>query len=145
MFIVLKIVFMRMGGLEENRCLGDSPSIRALAQARKFALRRGVWFRVLNRVERALTDLTLKCVDFIKSGKLAKLLTAIMDKLQSASESIIEKLVRTIGVSLAEKISCTAVGWGNVSAKSWASDLSFASFLYVSQTGTRLIGGELNF
>ena len=110
------------------------PSVGVLAQAKKLALRRGVWFRTLNRVERAIIDLTVQCVDCIKSGKLAKLLTAIMDKLQSAMESIVERLVRTIGIPLAEKISCIAVGWGNVSAKRWASDLSFAVFLAVAQT-----------
>jgi hypothetical protein len=125
---------MRVDRLSGNRELGDSPSVRMLAQARKFALRRGVWFRALNRVERAIIDLTLQCVDTIKSGKLAKLLTAIMDKLQSTMESIVDRLVRTIGVALAEKISCTAVGWGNVSAKSWASDWSFAVFLAVAST-----------
>jgi hypothetical protein len=71
----------------------------------------------------------VQCVDKIKSRKLAKLLTAIMGKLRSALESTVERLVRAIGIPLAEKNSCMAVGWGNVSAKSWASDLSFAAFL----------------
>jgi len=42
--------------------------------------------------------------------------------------------VRTIGFPFAEKISCTAVGWGNVSAKKWATDLSFAAFLVSMHT-----------
>ena len=75
-----------------------------LAQAKKLALRRGVWFKTLNRVERAIIDLTVQCVDSIKSGKLAKLLTAITDKLQSAMESMVERLVRTIGIPLAERL-----------------------------------------
>ena len=108
---------------------GDFPSVGMLAQTRKLALRRGVWFKTLSRVERGMIDLTLQCVDRIKSGKLAKLLTAITDKLQSAMESIFDRRVRTIGVPLAQKISRIAVGWGNLSAKSWASDLLFAFFL----------------
>jgi hypothetical protein len=104
-----------------------------LVQAKRVALRRHVWFRSLSLVERGIVDLTVQCVDRIRSGKLAKLLTAIMDKLQSAMESMVERLVRTIGVPLAEKISRLAAGWGNVSAKSWASDLSFAVFLVVMQ------------
>ena len=113
---------------------GGFPSVGMLVQAKKLALRRGVWFKALNRVERGVMDLTVQCVDCIKSGKLVKLLTAIIDKLQSAMESIVDRLVRTIGVPLAEKISCIATGWGNVSAKSWASDLSFAVFLAVTHT-----------
>ena len=111
-----------------------SPSVGMLVQTKKRALRRGIWFKTLNRVERAIIDLTVQCLDNIKSGKLAKLLTAITDKLQFAMESTVDRLVRTIGVSLAEKISSIAVGWGNVSAKSWASDLSFAGFLAVAHT-----------
>jgi hypothetical protein len=121
-------------GLTEIGRLGSFPSVGILAQAKKLALRRGVWFKTLNRVERGIIDLTVQCVDSIKSVKLAKLLTAIIDKLQSAMESMVDRLVRTIGVPLAEKISCLAVGWGNVSAKSWASDLSFAAFLAAMHT-----------
>ena len=124
---------MRGGDLTLNRELSDSPSVRVLAQTRKLALRRGVWFKALSRVERALTDLTLQCVDTIKSGKLAKLLMAIMDKLQCAMESAIHKLVRTFGISRAKKISSMAVKWGNHSARKWASDLSFAAFLTITQ------------
>jgi len=124
---------MTVDGLAANMKLIDSSCIRTLAHTRKLALRRGVWFRTLNRVERALADLTLQCVDNIRSGKLAKLLTAIMDKLQSAMESTVDRLVRTIGVSLAKKISSTALSWGNISARSWASDLSFAAFLSLSR------------
>jgi hypothetical protein len=125
---------MGVEGLAGSREISGCPSVSVLARTRKNALRRGVWFRVLDRIERAITDLTLQCLDTIKSGKLAKLLTAIMDKLQSAIESSVDKLVRTIGVSLAKKISGIAIGWGNVSAKSWAFDRSFAVFLAVAQT-----------
>ena len=139
MSIMEIVVFHGSGRANKRRVHGDSLSVRVLAQTKKLALRRGVWFRALNRIERAITDLTLQCVDTIKSGKLAKLLTAIMDKLQSAMESIFEKLVRTIGVSRAEKISCIAIGWGNVSAKSWASDRSFAVFLAVTHQTSDLM------
>jgi hypothetical protein len=126
--------FMRGTGLTVKRELAGSPSVGMLAQAKKLALRRGVWFKTLNRVERGIIDLTVQCVDSIKSVKLAKLLMVIIDKLQSAMESIFDRLVRTIGVPIAEKISCIATGWGNVSAKSWASDLSFAAFLAAMHT-----------
>lgn len=130
---------MRVKELALKWELGRSPSVGMLTQAKKLALRRGVWFKTLNRIERAIIDLTVQCVDSIKSGKLAKMLTAIIDKLQSAMESIVDKLVRTIGVPLAEKISCVAAGWGNVSAKSWTSDLSFAAFLAMMHTSNNFM------
>ena len=126
--IEMRDVFMRARRWRKVD-LGCSPSVGVLVEAKRVALRRHVWFRALSLVERGIVDLTVQCVDIIKSGKLAKLLTAIMGKLKSAMESTVERLVRTIGFPLAEKISCVAVNWGNVSAESWASDASFAAFL----------------
>ena len=113
--------------MAENR--GGLLSVGRLAEAKKAALRRGFWFRVLNRVERGVVDLTMRYVDVIKSTKLAKMLTAILEKLQLATESMAERLVRTIGVSLAKKISTIAVSWGNASASKWAEDRAFARYL----------------
>ena len=66
-----------------------SLSIGKLNETKKHALRRGVWFKALNRVERGIIDLTVKYVDNIKSTKLAKVLTAIIEKLQATTESIL--------------------------------------------------------
>lgn len=109
----------------------DFLSVEKLFKIKKFALRRGVWFKALNRIERGVLDLTMKYVDNVKSTKLAKVLEAIIQKLKQATESMVDKLMRTIGIPLAEKISYIATGWGNVSAKSWASDSQFAVFLAV--------------
>ena len=106
-------------------------SVGELFKVKNFALRRGVWFKALNRIERGVLDLTMKYVDNVKSTKLAKVLEAIIQKLKQATESMVDKLMRTIGIPLAEKISYIAAGWGNVSAKSWASDSQFAVFLAV--------------
>jgi len=117
-----------------NSC--SSLSIRRLSEFKKTALRRGVWFRSLNRVERGIIDLTVRYVDNIKSAKLAKVLTAILVKLQTTTESMIDKLVRTIGLPLTRKISNIAVGWGNHLASLWANDSAFARFLVVIFTKT---------
>ena len=107
-------------------------SVARLADAKKTALRRGVWFRSLSRVERGIIDLTVKYIDSIKSVKLAKVLTAIIVKLQTTTESVVDKLVRTVGLPLARKISNLAVSWGNRLASLWAEDCSFAGFLVVN-------------
>jgi len=104
-------------------------SIGKLNETKKHALRRGVWFKALTRVERGIIDLTVKYVDNIKSATLAKVLTAIIAKLQTTMESMIDKLMRTIGLPLARKISNIAVSWGNHLAKLWAEDRVFARFL----------------
>ena len=114
--------------MQSANCL----SVGRLAEAKKTALRRGVWFRVLNRVERGIIDLTVRYVEVIKSTKLAKVVTAIIEKLQTKMESMIDKLVRTIGLPLARKISNIAVSWGNRLASAWSEDCSFARFLVVN-------------
>ena len=111
-------------------------SLGKLAEAKQTAFRRGVWFRVLNRLERGVVDLTMKYVNDVKSTKLAKVLTAIMDKLSQATESMVDRLVRTVGVSLAQKISSLAVSWGNLSASKWAADLDFARYLAFNASKT---------
>ena len=109
-----------------------SLSIRKLNETKKHALRRGVWFKALTRIERGIIDLTVKYVDNIKSTKLAKVLTAIIEKLKASTESILDKLVRTIGLALTQKISKIAVNWGNRLASMWADDPVFARFLAVN-------------
>ena len=47
-------------------------------------------------------------------------------------ESSLDKLVRTIGLPLARKISDIAVSWGNCLASKWADDRGFARFLVVN-------------
>jgi hypothetical protein len=102
-----------------------------LIEAKKVAFRRGVWYRALNRLERSTVDLTLRYVDFIKSTQLAKVLTAIITKIKQATESTIDRLARTLGTPMAQKISCIAVSWGYYSASKWATDPGFARYLAV--------------
>jgi hypothetical protein len=112
------------------------PSVGKLAEAKKFALRRGVWFRALTRVERGVLDLTVKYVESIKSSKLATLVTAIIDKLQIAMENIVDRMVRVVGRPLAQKISQLAASWGNRCASKWADDLEFARYLAVNSANS---------
>jgi hypothetical protein len=130
--MAVNVYSMRDAGPSIKRNLSGFPSIGRLAEAKKLALRRGIWFRVLDRVERGIIDLTVRYVVCIKSDKLAKVVTAIMEKLQSTAERIVDRLVRTVGLPLARKISDVAVSWGNRLASMWADDRSFANFLAVN-------------
>ena len=108
-----------------------------LALVKKYALRRGIWYRALSRVERGILDLTTRYVEIISSAKLAKVVTAIIEKLQTASQSVVDRLVRSVGLSLTKKISAIAVTLGNTSASSWALDAEFARYLAVTHLNTR--------
>jgi hypothetical protein len=122
--------------LRSRIMLGDPISVGRLVEARRTALRCGVWFRVLNRTERGILDLTVRCVDRIRSARLAKLVMAILIKLKLAMESAVERMVRVVGRSLAQKVSSIALSWGNVSALQWAEDPVFARYLAITQMNT---------
>ena len=116
--------------------LSSFVSIDELIEAKKVALRRRVWFRVLNQIERGVLDLTVRYVDEVKSSKLAKVLMTILKKLAFATERNVDRLVRTIGIAQAKIIGDLAVGWGNFSASTWAFDFKFARFLALTSAKT---------
>jgi len=98
------------------------------------AMRAGVWFRALPRIDRVLVDLTIKVAENIHSVSLAKSILTVVGKLEGLLESKVLKSLRLVGRPLAKKTSLTAQNWGNVSAKNWATDFSFAFFLAVIHT-----------
>ena len=95
------------------------------------AMRSGVWFRALPRIDRVLVDLTIKVTSNVRSVTLAKCILSITRKLEGLLESKLVRAIREIGFSLACKLSLFAQKWGNIVAKSWVSDVGFARFLAV--------------
>jgi hypothetical protein len=96
------------------------------------ALRRGVWFRVLTRTERACVDLAALVVERVRSWLLRKVLASIIAKLEEVMESRVQRLTRQVGDSLAKKISEIALKWGHKSAVKWAEDSGFKRFLTIT-------------
>ena len=97
------------------------------------AIRAGVWFKALPRIDRVLVDLTIQVAENIRSAHLAKSIFAVVGKLEGLLESKFVRLSRTIGQILAEKASAVAQSWGNVAAKGWSTDRSFALYFAVMQ------------
>jgi len=104
-----------------------------LVNLRVRARRRGLWFRVLSRVERGLMDLAIKVVERVRSPVLARSLFSVIKKLTEAMESEVTRLMKTVGRRLAQKLSEVAQSWGNKAAHLWALDLSFIRYLAVMQ------------
>ncbi len=102
-----------------------------LIKLRLKAVRAGVWFRALPRIDRVLVDLTIKVASKIRSVTLAKNLLAVIRKLEGLLESSLSRAFREVGLPLAQKLSLAAQAWGNPPAKNWAFDSSFAFFLAV--------------
>lgn len=107
-----------------------------LANMRAKAIRRGVWFRVLSRAERACMALTMRVVDTVRSHLLARVLTSITGKLLDAMRSRVVRLMEEIGCPFARKLSRIAQNWGSVSAVRWAKDPSFIQYLTVMYMNT---------
>jgi len=93
------------------------------------AMRSGVWFRVLRRIDRVLVDLTIKVAGTVRSFTLAKNILAVIGKLESIMESRFLRAIREIGFPIARRLCLFAQKWGNVAAKDWGFDLGFAKYL----------------
>lgn len=108
----------------------------ALTRVKIKAIRRGLWFRVLNRLERASIDLTIRVVEKAQSSVLKKMLTSIIKKLSDAMDNKIARMMRTVGCNLAQKMSQIAQEWGNTSAVKWETDTGFIRYLAVMRINT---------
>src|SRR3989304_4249680 len=101
---------------------------RQLVKLKMKAMRAGVWFRALPRIDRVLVDLTIKVADNIRSPHLAKCILAITGKLEGILESKLSRAIREIGLPIAYKLSLFAQKWGNKAAEKWTSDQDFACY-----------------
>ena len=102
-----------------------------LVEVRRKALRRGVWFKALDRVERGILCLTAHIVDRVESAVLGIELVKIMGKLRDALKSGFVRRMEGFGLGRARRLAEQAVEWGYESAAVWGSDLGFVRYLTV--------------
>ena len=113
-----------------------------LQKLRLRAMRAGVWFRSLPRIDRVLVDLTIKLAGSVRSFTLAENILAVLRKLEGVMESKFLRAVREVGSPLARRLGLIAQGWGNRAAAGWATDRDFARYLAaMSFNEPRLFGG----
>jgi hypothetical protein len=93
------------------------------------AMRAGVWFKALPRIDRVLVDLTIKVAGSVRSFTLAQKVLTVIRKLESVMESRFLRAVRENGFPIAHKLGLIAQKWGNTAAKNWESDKGFARYL----------------
>jgi len=103
------------------------------------ALRRGVWFTALSRIDRALINLTIKVADKVRSFTLAKTLLSVVEKLEDAFENKVLYTLEEAGFPLARKLSLLAQKWNNDSARDWMHDRSFAKFLAIMHINNPMV------
>ena len=78
---------------------------KALANIRRKLIRTKAWFRLLTSAEKGIIDLTIKCVERVRSARLAKILERILVKASEVLKSQFLNKVRTIGEPLASEVS----------------------------------------
>ncbi len=99
-------------------------------------MRTRVWFRALSKVERAIVNLTIKCVDKIRSRMLAGTISAIVAKiLQCLVEAFMTRADR-VGYKIAERLCSVSEKWGTNAFSAWKYDKTFIRFLGVNALNT---------
>ena len=111
-----------------------------LAKLRLKAKSGGVWFKALQRIDRALVNLVIKVADSVRSPLLARCILAITGKLENALENKLNPAIMLVGLLIAHKLSALAQKWGNRSAEKWANDTNFASYWAVMKLNATLPG-----
>jgi len=105
------------------------------------AIRKNIWFKSLDRVERGILTLTIRLNKKIRSYVLGVELVKILTKIKDALESGFVKQVNEYGLNRVSRISSFAMTWGNISASKWVNDLNFARYLTLLKTNTAYTRG----
>ena len=100
-----------------------------LVEVRRKALRRGVWFKALDRVERGILCLTARIVDRVESAVLGIELVKILSKLRDALKSGFVRRMEEFGLRRARMLAAQAVAWGYGAARGWAWNPGFVRYV----------------
>ena len=104
-----------------------------LSIIKRKALRRGIWYRFLPKIDRALFDVTLRVASRIRSSLLARSILSVVQKIEGFLESRVLHAMREVGFPLACKLGMIAHSWGYKRARLWGSDCDFARYLAVME------------
>ena len=107
-----------------------------LVGLRRRALRRGLWYGVLDSLDRGFYNLTCVVVDRVESEKLSRVLLGIVLRLRDALKGEFVRLVESFGVRRAWDVAGYAVGWGYGAAWAWRRDEGFARFFAVMESNS---------
>jgi hypothetical protein len=102
-----------------------------LREVRGIALRKRVWYKALDEIERGIVNLTISIVERVKSRLLMQEISKILDKLREAFKSAFTRHVEDYGFKKLMDVINVAVSFGNQEALKWGSE-SFAKLLAVN-------------
>ena len=102
------------------------------------AMRHRIWFKALPRAERAIIDLTIKCVERVRSPTLTMIVSSIVSRVLVILKSRFLEKVNKVGSTIAKEVCRIALGWGNVDAPSWKRDSDFIRSLGVNAVNSEV-------
>lgn len=103
---------------------------------RSKALRNRVWYKTLSKAERAIVDLTIRCVEKVRSPILTKTISRILRRIMNTlSEGFLDKASK-VGRNIAKRLCTIGEAWGNKNAPKWRRDEGFFKFLGVTALNT---------
>jgi len=111
---------------------------QGLMRIKTRALRQRIWFKVTSGLERGIVDLSIRCVERIRSPVLAGILSEIIRKALGTLENGFVKRAEKVGAEIANKVCGFALAWGNRAASSWKHDPSFVRFLGVNAVNAQV-------
>ena len=100
-----------------------------LVEARRRALRRGVWYSALDVVERGILSLASYILDSVQSNVLSVQLVKIIAKIRDACKSGFIKHLERFGMARVGVIQAQAFSFGYEGAKTLSNDLDFVRYL----------------
>ena len=101
-----------------------------LREVRSTALRKRVWYKALDGIERGIINLTISVVGGVKSPTLMREISKILVKLREAFKSAFTRHLNYGSRKLVDILKI-ALGFGNQAALGWETD-SFAMLLTVN-------------
>jgi len=111
---------------------------------RRRAIRRRVYFKALDRLERGILDLSARLLDSAQSVVLLQQLFEIVMKLDEALKSRFQRHVESFGVRRMAEIIMQAVKFGYREAVGWLRDPGFMEYLAVMDLNSPFGASRLN-
>ena len=102
-----------------------------LISVKRKALRKRVWYRSLDGIERGILSLAARVVERVDSEVLGVVLVKIIAKLNDDLKGVFVRRMETFGFRRIKKIIGMAQLWGNDSAGLWGRDVGFVRYLTI--------------
>ena len=100
-----------------------------LSDMRRKALRKGVWYKALDALERGILSLTSRVIERVESAVLGIELVKILNKLRDSMKSGFVRHMEEKGRERARNMAFLAIKWGHEKARGWISDIGFVKYL----------------